>query len=74
MAAQQRRPTTISFRDLTRRNFSRTSAGEAITTLSPRDNVAQASRLPSDEFDGGVAGFICTFPLEFNSANPTIGA
>jgi hypothetical protein len=31
---------------------SRTSAGEVITTLSPCDNVAQASRLPSDEFDG----------------------
>jgi len=53
-AAQQRRPTTISFSGLTRRNFSRTSAGEAITTLSPGDNVAHASRLPSDEFDAGA--------------------
>ena len=44
--------TEISDNGLTRRNLSRTSAGEVITTLSPCDNVAQASRLPSDEFDG----------------------
>ena len=44
--------TEISDNGLTRRNCARTSAGEVITTLSLRDNVAQASRLPSDEFDG----------------------
>jgi hypothetical protein len=46
--------TEISFNGLTRRNCARTSAGEAITTLSPRDNVAQASRLPLEAFDGGA--------------------
>jgi hypothetical protein len=46
--------TEISFNGLTRLNFSRTWAGEATTTLSPRGNVAQASRLPSDEFDPGA--------------------
>jgi len=48
-AAQQRRPTTISFNGFTRRNLSRTAAAGVTTTLSPRDNVAQASRLPLDD-------------------------
>jgi len=51
-SVQPRWVTEISDNGLTRRNCARTSAGEVITTLSLRDNVAQASRLPSDEFDG----------------------
>ena len=51
---QPRWVTGMSFNGFTRRNCARTSAGEAITTLSPRDNVAQASRLPLEAFDGGA--------------------
>jgi len=55
-SVQPRWVTEMSFNGLTRRNCSRTAAGAATTTLSPGDNVAQASRLPLDGFDAEAGG------------------